>query len=439
MRIGLIFLFFAVFTLLLSCDTQNSFKAPGENYFVKYFGNQGNQQGVDFIVNSDGSIILIGNSRASAISDQQIYVAKADTKGVIIWEKIFGGKFEDEAKDIELLPDGNVLVLGNTANNDFKDEINRERDVLLLKLGQDGSKLDSVKQGLTSDPFNVIGSPTDEDASSISIITDGFIVAGSKALVPKPLTNRSGFMHMRFRNDLTWVADNSGQWNTEPVFPLNGESKTIRVLQSGTAFYAMGYANDNFRTSTPVTSDFNFIVYGLGPVAGDLGQIYIGDISSNERLASVSVVPTELGGGYLLSGTSRTLNNSNGDVYMVRLSGTIIFNQFNTSNFLLNPLTLGLGNPQVSSASGHSTLFSFLITSEKRNGNSNDILLTRREVNGNKVFEETFGGVGDDFSGPVQELADGRILMIGTMTLGGIDGQTKIALIKLNSEGRLAP
>jgi hypothetical protein len=203
MRIGLIFLFFAVFALLLSCDTQNSFKAPDENYFLKYFGNQGNQQGVDFIVNSDGSIILIGNSRASVSSDQQIYVAKADAKGLIIWEKNFGGKFEDEAKDIELLPDGNILVLGNTDNNDFKDEINRERDVLLLKLGQDGSKLDSVKQGLTSDPFNVIGNPTDEDASSISIITDGFIVAGSKALVPKPLINRSGFMHMRFRNDLT--------------------------------------------------------------------------------------------------------------------------------------------------------------------------------------------------------------------------------------------
>jgi hypothetical protein len=36
-------------------------------------------------------------------------------------------------------------------------------------------------------------------------------------------------------------------------------------------------------------------------------------------------------------------------------------------------------------------------------------------------------------------LPNGRILLIGTMTLGGIDGQTKIALFKLNSEGRLAP
>ena len=440
MRIGLIFLFFAVFILLISCDTQNSFKAPDENYFLKYFGNQGNQQGVDFIVNTDGSVILIGNSRATPISDQQIYVAKADAKGVIIWEKIFGGEFEDEAKDIELLPDGNVLVLANTSNNDFKDEVNRERDVLLIKLAQDGSRLDSVKQGLTSDPFNVIGTPTDEDASSISIISDGFIVAGSKALVPKPLVNRSGFMHMRFRNDLTWVADIAGLWDTEPVFPLAGESKTIRVLQSGTAFYMMGYANDNFRTATPVTSDFNFVIYGVGPTAGSLGRIYIGDNLFNEKLTNVSVVPSELGGGYLLTGTSKSLDNSKGDAYLLRLSGTILWDQFNTSNFFLPPFRLGLENPQVKSTSGYSTLFNYLITSEKKAiGGSNDISLTSRSVNGDLLFERSFGGIGEDYSGPVRELSDGRIMMIGTMTLGGIDGQTKIALIKLNSEGRLAP
>ena len=50
-----------------------------------------------------------------------------------------------------------------------------------------------------------------------------------------------------------------------------------------------------------------------------------------------------------------------------------------------------------------------------------------------------FGGVGDDFAGSVMELPDGKILVIGTMTLGGeLKGQTKMVLIKLNSNGRLA-
>jgi hypothetical protein len=55
------------------------------------------------------------------------------------------------------------------------------------------------------------------------------------------------------------------------------------------------------------------------------------------------------------------------------------------------------------------------------------------------LFWREFGGVGDDFVGAVTELPNGRILIIGTMTLGGVEGQTKIALLKLNPEGRLAP
>jgi hypothetical protein len=37
----------------------------------------------------------------------------------------------------------------------------------------------------------------------------------------------------------------------------------------------------------------------------------------------------------------------------------------------------------------------------------------------------------------VYELPDGRILVFGTMTIGGAVGQKKIALIKVNQDGRL--
>jgi hypothetical protein len=48
-----------------------------------------------------------------------------------------------------------------------------------------------------------------------------------------------------------------------------------------------------------------------------------------------------------------------------------------------------------------------------------------------------FGGPGDDFSGSLAELPDGKIVITGTMTLGGVGGQKKIVLMKLNTTGRV--
>jgi hypothetical protein len=49
-----------------------------------------------------------------------------------------------------------------------------------------------------------------------------------------------------------------------------------------------------------------------------------------------------------------------------------------------------------------------------------------------------FGGDGLDTCGAVQELPDGRILLIGTMRTGRPDaGEFKMTLIKVNGEGKL--
>jgi hypothetical protein len=422
-------------SFMISCETRSSFNPPDENYFLKYFGNAGNQEGVDFVVNPDGSFVLIGNSRSTPSSDQQVYVAKADAKGNIIWEKTFGGRFEEEAKDIELLPDGNLIVLANSANNSFVDVINRERDVMLLKIGQDGSKIDSVKQGLTDGNFNDTGLPTDEDASSVTVLSDGFIVVGGSGIVPQSPVDKSSFINIRFSNDLSWITDRGGQWKSESAFFSNGESKTVKLLYNNSRFYGMGYSNVNFQTGA-TASDFNFSIYEVGPKGDLLGKNTFGDIIFNEKLTSVSITPS---GGYLLTGISQNLGD--GDIYILRLVSSIVFGLNNDPvNYILPPQRIKLGKTTLVSSFNFSTQSNFFVTVEKLNGTSNDISLRKLDNSGNELFEKTFGGVGDDFAGPVVELPDGHIVMIGTFTLGGVvDGQKKIVFMKLNKEGRLAP
>ncbi len=427
-----------VVSLFFSCETGTE-TAPNESYFLKYFGNEGNQTGIDFVVNADGTFVILGNSRTKTktTEDQQIYVAKIDGKGKLIWEKTFGGKFDEEAKDIELLPDGNMIVLANSANNAFTDDIGRDRDVLLLRIRQDGTKIDSIKQGLTTAANNVGGAPTDENACSVTVISDGYIVAGSSSIVPQTAIDKYNFMNIRFRNDLSWVTDASGLWKSEPAFFFNsGESKTVKVLQSNASFYGLGFTNENVNRPIPqLTADFDFCIYGLGPDGGSLGRIFLGSALYNEKLTSVSTLPIQLGSGYLLTGSRQ--NATEGDVYLVKLEPGIIFPP---SLQIEKPLGISLGKVAFQSAYNYSTSLNYYVTSEKLNGTTTDIYLSKLDNRGSKIFEQVFGGIGDDLAGSVAELPGGRIALIGTMTLGGvIDGQKKIVFMKLNPEGRLAP
>jgi hypothetical protein len=415
--------------MLLSCDTKDSFSPPEQSYFLKYFGDDGNHDGVDFVVNSDGSFVLLGNSK-KASGSRQIYVAKADSNGKLLWERTFGGILDEEARDIELLADGNLIIL---ANSEVSPAPNRNRDVLLLRINQDGVKLDSVRQGLFSLLPN-IPEPNDEDAKSITVINNGFVVAGGTT---KPGDN-SDFMYMRFRSNLSFVKDTDPEtWNSKPITGFAGEDVAVKLIQFNlTTFYLFGYTNAD-PTNTASISNFNFFAVtlsNLGVVSS--GQLFIVS-NANEKLTSVSLSPAQSGLGYLLSGTSQ--NATDGDVFLVKLGNQLAFNQ--TDILFTTIINLKAGKPNSQSTSNSSSLSrGYFVTTEQLNGNSTEIVLTKRDNGGNEIFTRTFSGIGNDFSGSVIELPTGQIIMIGTMTLGGVvDGQKKIVLMKLNPQGLLAP
>src|SRR4051812_42983724 len=99
---GLLFLF-------VSCDNSNNVEAPGDKYFVKYYGEDGDQQAIDMVVNSDGTFMLLGSSTGGT---QVIFLIKADAEGHMLWQKKFGTS-TDVPKDIEPTLDGNYVVLSD--------------------------------------------------------------------------------------------------------------------------------------------------------------------------------------------------------------------------------------------------------------------------------------------------------------------------------------
>ncbi|NOS94477.1 MAG: hypothetical protein HOP30_21395 [Cyclobacteriaceae bacterium] len=384
---------------------------------------------MDFVVNADGSVIVLGNTRASSTDDQDIYVAKLNTQAKIVWEVILGESLDDDAKDIELLSDGSLIILANSevavGNN----------DVLLIKLDQNGVETGRVRQGLT-EQSSVIA--RNENAKSITVINSGFVVAGSTSSIPSPAIDKSDYMYMNFLPDLTLKPN----WSNTSGYP--GEDEAIKIIQKdATTYYVFGSTNRSLSGALSV-NDLNFTIFGLGADGEPALQgLYLGSPSQEEKMTGFSDASNQPFPGYTLSGTAQ--NAVDGDIYFVKLRSQLNFSENNGIKpdvLIERPLGLNLGKSALQKSFNDSPANNtFFVATEKLNGTSLDILLAKLDSRGNKLFEVTFGSKeGDDFAGKVVELADGRILMIGTMTMGGVvDGQKKIAFMKLNSQGKLAP
>jgi hypothetical protein len=107
------FAFSSVF--FCACDTDNTITDPTDKYFVKFYGGDGDHDGVDLVSLNDGSFILVGNAKVpGSLLGRQIYIVKVSTTGMVIWEKTIGSTGDDSAKDIELTPDGRIVIAGET-------------------------------------------------------------------------------------------------------------------------------------------------------------------------------------------------------------------------------------------------------------------------------------------------------------------------------------
>src|SRR6478736_1511627 len=147
----------------LSCDTADNVNAPTS--FVKYFGAAGHQEGVDLVVNADGTTLLFGNTTLPGEIHSKLYLAKSDANGNLLWERsAFGGPLNNQARDIEVASDGRIILLANSEVS------SGDNDVLVIIADQNGNELKRAIHGYAN---------FQEDASTVTQTMDGFIVTGA--------------------------------------------------------------------------------------------------------------------------------------------------------------------------------------------------------------------------------------------------------------------
>jgi hypothetical protein len=429
MRISIIL----IFALLLSCDSASNLELPEDNYFLKYFGNDGNQKGVDVEVDSEGNFYLLGSTDSlggnTEGKERQIILIKTDAKGDLIWQKYFGTSNVDNARDLLLTTDNKLAVLANSAPSFETTSVSS--DIYIAILNTNGDILQTKIVGLAN---------SNEVGYSISQTNDGFIVAGSttaveakgSSLVDTDLTDG---LQIRFYSNLAIDYPN---WRQKLGSEFSDVIVNLTQSENG-EFSLFGYSNKKlpFTTTTTTRNNYNYWVRAVNSSGNPTREeTYVTDNSTDFVLNSV--VKTDE--GFLLVGQS--VVNSGSRLYVSKLSKNLT----GAKNFI-TPQQGELGTsisvenygaPNSSIASFNSEIYVFSNESFKLN-NAN-WYFDKLNIDGGSSLKEPilFGGEFDDKIGAIKVLKDGKIVMIGTMAIGTRGSEQKMTLIKVNSSGKFA-
>lgn len=117
----------------------------GQLQWQKTFGGTNLDQANAIDVSIDGGFLLTGytysnNGDVSGNKGQQdVWVVKVNTSGVLQWQRTFGGSSNDQANTIAAAADGNIFITGSTMSNDGDVSGNKGGlDIWTVKLNSSG-------------------------------------------------------------------------------------------------------------------------------------------------------------------------------------------------------------------------------------------------------------------------------------------------------------
>jgi|GEM_PF-4842901 len=388
---------------LLGCDTESNIEPRDDDFFVKYYGSSGNQFGEEVKVLADGYVI-IGSSDSSGVNSD-IYIVRTDLLGNELWSNTFGREANDFGKAIAEISTGFVMV-GNS-ENEFGN-----MDILVITVNGEGQETNRT----------VLGDPDFNDEAEDIIITQAgnILMAGSSSNVSETVVAGGGtfdFYCPQLLPDLSPVPNWIGRHGFE------GEDKAIGVQQKEDDgnFIFLGTTDKN----EPEGSDKAQTNMMMIEVSGnDIGLQDITFGTADQEVASE--ISTTSDGGFLFIGSTTSSENTS-QVFISRvrqdisvLGGFIKINRDNVK-----------GKSIYESQGGGS-----IVVGDIDTPTGTDIYMTRISNNGEIIWERTFGNSGDNTAGDIIQLEDGSFIFTGTVTL---DNQSKICLIKTNSNGDLSP
>ena len=147
----------------------------GNELWNKTFGGVNDDGGFSVQQTNDGGYVVAGYTKSAGNGDADVYLIKTDGSGNELWNKTFGGTYEDGGFDVQQTTDGGYILTGKTLYAGGVDS-----DLYLIKTDGNGNVSSifnippSSKRKLKK-TFNILGKEiiSDQNNLFIEIYDDG--------------------------------------------------------------------------------------------------------------------------------------------------------------------------------------------------------------------------------------------------------------------------
>ena len=366
-------------------------KAEPSLEWSQTFGGDNSDIGRSVQQTSDGSYIIIGDTKSYGAGSTDAWLIKTGPDGSKVWNKTFGGNDLDYGRSVQQTSDGGYIIIGDTKSYGAGDA-----DVWLIKTDANGNKVWDKR----------FGGGLYEWGWSVQQTADGgYIITGTVVAIGAEI----------------WLIkiDAYGTQLWYRTFGGNGYEKAISsVQQTSDGGYIIVSNIQSVRTGTdvwPIKTDGNGNKMGDRSCGGD-GMDY-----------GLSVQQTA-DGGYIITGETRSYGAGNADVWLIKTypSGNMEWEQaFGGEDY-----DYGRSVQQTSDGG-------YVIIGETKSYGAGDadVWVIKTDTGGNEEWTQTFGGDKTDSGRSVQQTSDGGYIITGETESYGA-GDADIWLLKLSADGK---
>ncbi|MFN3851544.1 MAG: hypothetical protein ACK4NY_19050 [Spirosomataceae bacterium] len=289
--------------------------SKGKFLWSKIFGGSTHDEPRKLLLTRDNKL-LIGaatwsNDGDIADSDRKsgydIWLAKVDLNGSIIWKKCYGGLQNEDLSDIVQTSNNDFVIVGKTNSNDQYISPNKgNNDALIIRVNSSGTQLWSKTYG---------GSQVDE-AKGVVELTDGSIMVNNTSIsndgdllnkIHSPYFEDIWLMKLSSSGSLIWDRMYGGTYKEKASsILLTSHNKLIVVGNTGSS---NGDVALGFHPPVGVNIDYlDFWVFEIDNLGNIVWQKIFGGNNNEDALNALM-----LKNGSLIVG-GKTRSDANGDV-----------------------------------------------------------------------------------------------------------------------------
>jgi hypothetical protein len=373
---------------------------PLEEYWTKTFGGSHDDEGHSVQQTNDGGYIIVGMTKFSETSGEDIWLIKTDANGNEIWNKTYekGGPYFRYS--VLQTNDGGYIISGGPYSSVGG------REFTLIKTDANGNKLwDKALGGSNAWGYSGYG-------YSVQQTNDGgYIITGRI---------NSGIIGQ------VWLikTDANGNKLWEKIFGgSEGESWGYSVEQTTDGGYIIAGITD-----TSLEQGRDVLLMKTDANGNKLWEKTFGGSGFDDGYS----VQETTDGGYIITGKKQIddyhlMGQSDDDVLLIKTDAN--------GNELWEK-TFGGSHDDEGYSVQETNDGGYIVAgrTDTWTEQDDDVLLIKTDANGNELWEKTFGGSRDDEGYSVQQTDDGGYIITGTTYSYGAGG-SDVWLIKTDKDG----